>query len=65
MTTCAHLDQIRDIIPQAIGCVGCLESGDRLGASSSMHELRLRWLLRFVTQQACVGARADDRAPNR
>ena len=28
MTSCAHLDQIRDIIPQANGCVGCLESGD-------------------------------------
>ena len=28
MTTCIHIDQIRDASPQANGCVGCLESGD-------------------------------------
>jgi uncharacterized UBP type Zn finger protein len=27
MTTCNHLDQIRDVTPQADGCVSCLESG--------------------------------------
>jgi uncharacterized UBP type Zn finger protein len=28
MITCTHVDQIRDVSPQANGCVGCLESGD-------------------------------------
>jgi len=27
MATCNHVDQIRDVIPQADGCVTCLESG--------------------------------------
>ena len=26
MTTCTHLDQIRDVTPQANGCVDCLAS---------------------------------------
>jgi hypothetical protein len=28
MTTCNHLDQMRDVIPQANGCVDCLAVGD-------------------------------------
>jgi uncharacterized UBP type Zn finger protein len=28
MTTCAHIDQIRDVTPAANGCVDCLASGD-------------------------------------
>jgi uncharacterized UBP type Zn finger protein len=28
MTTCSHLDQIRDITPAANGCVDCLAVGD-------------------------------------
>ena len=28
MTTCTHLDQIREVTPQANGCVDCLASGD-------------------------------------
>ena len=28
MNTCTHIDQMRDVTPQASGCVGCLESGD-------------------------------------
>ena len=27
MTACTHIDQIRDVTPQANGCVSCLESG--------------------------------------
>ena len=28
MTTCTHLDQIRDVTPRANGCVDCLATGD-------------------------------------
>jgi uncharacterized UBP type Zn finger protein len=28
MTTCTHLDQIRDVTPAANGCVDCLAIGD-------------------------------------
>lgn len=28
MSTCTHLDQIRDVTPQANGCVDCLAAGD-------------------------------------
>ncbi len=28
MSSCSHLDQIRDITPMSDGCVGCLEIGD-------------------------------------
>jgi uncharacterized UBP type Zn finger protein len=28
MTTCNHLDQIREVTPQANGCVDCLAVGD-------------------------------------
>jgi uncharacterized UBP type Zn finger protein len=28
MTTCTHVDQIRDVTPAAHGCVDCLGSGD-------------------------------------
>ena len=28
MTTCGHLDQIRDVTPEANGCVDCLAAGD-------------------------------------
>jgi len=27
--TCAHLDQVRDVVPSGAGCKGCLETGDR------------------------------------
>jgi uncharacterized UBP type Zn finger protein len=29
MTTCTHIDQIRDVSPEANGCVDCLAIGDR------------------------------------
>ena len=28
MTTCTHIDQIRDVSPEASGCVDCLAIGD-------------------------------------
>jgi uncharacterized UBP type Zn finger protein len=28
MTTCTHIDQIRDVSPAANGCVECLKTGD-------------------------------------
>ena len=35
MSTCTHLDQIREVAPQADGCVDCLAVGDE------WHHLRL------------------------
>jgi uncharacterized UBP type Zn finger protein len=29
MTTCTHTDQIRDVSPDANGCVDCLDIGDK------------------------------------
>lgn len=40
--TCSHTDQIRDIAPQATGCVSCLETGD------SWHHLRLCMICGYV-----------------
>jgi len=28
MSNCSHLDQIKEVEPQADGCVGCLKTGD-------------------------------------
>lgn len=27
--TCAHMDEVRDVVPAARGCVDCLRTGDR------------------------------------
>jgi hypothetical protein len=36
-----------------------------MDAPTTVHDLRLRGVLRLVPQQACIGARTDDRSPDR
>ena len=47
---CAHAEEIRDVTPSALGCEECLKTGEPVGSSAAVPDLRARRLLRQLAE---------------